>query len=623
LESENETDEDFLPRKTHAVKRKSRSRAAPKAKRRKHDRTDPAYTSGQGVLRNLLQPANVQDLSHRGGIDKFQVGDSKVSYKRRDYAMMGLWKDAPKDRQQEYRDQAKMLNDYMYYIPKLRARMDKQTKLWIVDGLLCQIYHHQIHGMIQPRSFSAFELIIFAGMGWIRRREAESEAAKANAATSRNSSLPIAMAVCGGILADSMGLGKTIQIIGAMLDGKRPKRNGPNLVLVPKGLLDNWLQELKKQVGEELFRQVLVWKHLALMLNLKMPPSSQFDKKDISKAWIVIATFPEISKENCLLRSLKWHRLVIDEAHGLRNPNTRLFQSVYSIDAEFRWLLSATLLINGPEEIYSYLKLLRLSGTESRKKFNKEYGFGKNRGKPKTGESSSRLDEILSYLVLRRTETTKYFGVKTVNIPDSTDYKIPVSDLPARHSSSYLKQLKLDPITEILHAFVRDRGIQAYGRLLNENKGENIMDAVLQTSGSSKEADEESQSGSNTENGERGQKTKSRAAVIRSIQVMRQLENHFFIPEQFFRDHADDDLLQSIQRALANGTGVGNNIPLIYKLRDKLAREHRRRNGELLESPAEPGASLKDDKYGLHGWLQRSYAKYANSIQVWETTFLT
>src|SRR6202012_5910615 len=136
-------------------------------------------------------------------------------------------------------------------------------------------------------------------------------------------------------------------------------------------------------------------------------------------------------------RSLKWHRLIVDEAHALKNHTSKVFEAVYSIDAEFRWLLSATLLLNGPDEIFSYLKLLRLPGTETRRKFNKEYGLVKykvaNREptplkeSSQSGEDSARLDEILSCLVLQRTENTKYFGVRTVNIPPSTDCKFPVS----------------------------------------------------------------------------------------------------------------------------------------------------------------------------------------------------
>src|SRR5262249_56184274 len=48
----------------------------------------------------------------------------------------------------------------------------------------------------------------------------------------------------GGCLADDMGLGKTVMVL-AWLDRLRAKRelDGPSLVVVPRSLLFNWLEE--------------------------------------------------------------------------------------------------------------------------------------------------------------------------------------------------------------------------------------------------------------------------------------------------------------------------------------------------------------------------------------------
>src|SRR5207253_9614846 len=48
----------------------------------------------------------------------------------------------------------------------------------------------------------------------------------------------------GGILADDMGLGKTIQVL-ALLQRRRARRQseGPSLIVVPRSLVFNWMQE--------------------------------------------------------------------------------------------------------------------------------------------------------------------------------------------------------------------------------------------------------------------------------------------------------------------------------------------------------------------------------------------
>jgi SNF2 family DNA or RNA helicase len=227
----------------------------------------------------------------------------------------------------------------------------------------------------------------------------------------------LARSVRGGILADACGVGKTLQTVATMVDGKRTKRPRVNLIIVPPTLLHHWPAEIEKQCDKEYNDQCMLWKDIA-------PLEKKAAEAVIARAWIVVATFPEIRKADCVLRSLKWHRIIVDEAHGMRNTQTNLFKSLCTIEAEYRWVLSATALVNKVDEIYSYLKFLRLSGTESRKKFNKKYGFVKDKGG--AGKKGFKLEEVLKVLVLGRNENTTYFGVKTVNVEDSTDCIIPV-----------------------------------------------------------------------------------------------------------------------------------------------------------------------------------------------------
>jgi hypothetical protein len=163
----------------------------------------------------------------------------------------------------------------------------------------------------------------------------------------------------------------------------------------------------------------------------------------------------------------------------------------------------------------------------------------------------------------------------------------------------------------MLHNFVRERGKEAYGRLLNESKGDNILDAVIETGGPSQETDKSQGEAKPVETPQKtGQKINSGAALLGCITVMRQLENHFFLAENFFRDIEDDDWLRCIEETLANMTGDDSNIDLIFQLRETLGRAHRRRNRDHLQESGspEPGSFVHDEEWGVHGCFKRSYA---------------
>jgi SNF2 family DNA or RNA helicase len=250
----------------------------------------------------------------------------------------------------------------------------------------------------------------------------ESQATKFAASTLKNENLAAARSVRGGINADGCGVGKTVQMLANLMDGRRKKKPRTNLVVVPNSLRSNWQREVEKQCNAEYTSQCVLWKEIAAA-----------DKKTIEKAidqyWIVIVTFEEIRKAGCPLTSFKWHRLIVDEAHNMKNAKSRLFEALFSIEAEFRWILSGTLLVNRATEIHTYLKFLRVPGTGSLRKFKKEYGMGRKEGEGESKkQDSSKLDELLRCLALQRTENSESFGIRAVNVPSSTRRKIPVSD---------------------------------------------------------------------------------------------------------------------------------------------------------------------------------------------------
>ncbi|KAL0431247.1 UNVERIFIED_CONTAM: ATP-dependent DNA helicase DDM1 [Sesamum radiatum] len=210
-----------------------------------------------------------------------------------------------------------------------------------------------------------------------------------------------------GILADQMGLGKTIQTIAFLAHLKGNGMHGPFLVIAPLSTLSNWMNEIQRFVpsveaiiyhGSKKDRDEIIRKHMPRTVGPRFP--------------IVITSYEiAISDARRQFRHYSWKYLVVDEGHRLKNSKCKLVKQLKYLSVENKLLLTGTPLQNNLAELWSLLNFILPDIFASHEEFESWFDFsGKcaNEGLREEMEEKRRaqvvakLHAILRPFLLRR-----------------------------------------------------------------------------------------------------------------------------------------------------------------------------------------------------------------------------
>jgi SNF2 family DNA or RNA helicase len=283
---------------------------------------------------------------------------------------------------------ADRLNDLKVKADDAEADEEEDEDDGTVEGLKVKLLPHQIDGV-----------------AWMRDKEL---------GTKKKMVARVGVLPKGGILADDMGLGKTIQSIALMLQNPKPskeelaasKRQLPEnldkgtLIVAPLALIKQWEGEIRDRVAESHTMRVCV----------HHGPKRAKSFKDLKKYDVVITTYSTLASEHADSEGafkvgcfgINWYRIILDEAHSIKNRNAKATKAACALNAEYRWCLTGTPMQNNLDELQSLIHFLRIKPYDDLNQWRESITRPMNSGRG--GLAIKRLQIYLKAFMKRRTK---------------------------------------------------------------------------------------------------------------------------------------------------------------------------------------------------------------------------
>ncbi|KIL66062.1 hypothetical protein M378DRAFT_75691 [Amanita muscaria Koide BX008] len=334
--------------------------------------------------------------------------------------------------------------------------------------------------MIVPSFAESIKLLPHQALGriWMRDRETDKKT--------------------GGILADDMGLGKTIQTLTRIVEGRARKSDAAEgwsastLVVCPLALVGQWADEIQKMApgfsvlkhhGNHRTTDPSDFKHHVIITtydivkyeyeaskdSAKNESQATLDSDDesgndyTSKSKRKAKPAGKGKKKRAALFATKWWRVVLDEAHNIKNVKTKGAIACCELQAKYRWCLTGTPLQNNVQELYSLFKFLRIRPLNDAQAFDVQIGKPLTTGR-NAGQALKKLRAVLTQVMLRRTKDQTLNGEKLIDLP-ARNVNVVSCDFDSAEQEFYTAlETKMESVLQKLMA--SDAGNKSYMSVL-------------------------------------------------------------------------------------------------------------------------------------------------------------
>ncbi|XP_023201886.1 chromodomain-helicase-DNA-binding protein 3 isoform X2 [Xiphophorus maculatus] len=232
------------------------------------------------------------------------------------------------------------------------------------------------------------------------------------------------------ILADEMGLGKTIQTIVFLYSlFKEGHTKGPFLVSAPLSTIINWEREFEMwapdfyvvtYTGDKDSRAIIRENEFTFDDSIKTGKKAfKLRREAPIKFHVLLTSYELVTIDQTALKSIDWACLVVDEAHRLKNNQSKFFRRLNDYKIDYKLLLTGTPLQNNLEELFHLLNFL----TPNR--FNNLEGFLEEFADISKEDQIKKLHDLLGPHMLRRLKADVF-----KNMPAKTELIVRVELSP-------------------------------------------------------------------------------------------------------------------------------------------------------------------------------------------------
>ena len=251
-----------------------------------------------------------------------------------------------------------------------------------------------------------------------------------------------------------MGLGKTIMTIALLLANPPPRdeKHRATLIVCTPGLLLQWERELEKHTEPGYLDDVL--RHHSVHRFAGKGAANMMQSREIILTTYqeVVKSYPKVgvpeqlggedelkawwekrwNQERDILHRVQFYRVVLDEAQVIKNHESQTSIACRALMAKYRWVCSATPIMNHTSELFPYFKFLRVPYTGTFGDFYDNYCREGN------DDCNSRLHCLLDQIMCRRTLKDSILGRKIVDLPKHNQQTINVTFSPVESAIYYL-----------------------------------------------------------------------------------------------------------------------------------------------------------------------------------------
>nr|XP_006815167.1 PREDICTED: DNA repair and recombination protein RAD54B [Saccoglossus kowalevskii] len=261
----------------------------------------------------------------------------------------------------------------------------------------------------------------------------------------------------GAILADAMGLGKTLQSITLIwtLLKQGPYGGKPVvkrvLIVTPSSLVKNWSQEFRKWLGKE---RIMVYSAGS------DKPAKDFGQSTIYP--VMIISYELLMKSIKVIQNVQFDIMICDEGHRLKNSNIKTTSMISNLDVKRRIVLTGTPIQNDLQEFFSIVEFCNPGALGTSSGFKRVYedpivkGHQPNASQDELllGETrANELARLTASFTLRRTQevNTNYLPPKVESVVFCRPSKLQLKVYNQLISSSIIRSVLTSSYNGMTH----------------------------------------------------------------------------------------------------------------------------------------------------------------------------